>query len=284
MPERKWINAGFMGMALGRGLNMAIANPSSELIMALAFAGDVLSGRDYKMRRYVERYSGVEPSGEAKAAAKDIPPAEKVFNCVLEGDEDAIPDCIAEALKCGISAKTLVDDSLIPAINKVGDLYDCKKYFLPQLIMSADAMRRGFQVLEPHLQESMGSEDAKAVIIMATVEGDIHDIGKNIVTLMLRNYGFEVIDLGKDVAASRIIAAAKKHKARIIGLSALMTTTMIKMEEVIKLAREEGLEGVRFIIGGAVVDQDYADQIGADAYAADAMDSVRIAQKFTSAQ
>jgi 5-methyltetrahydrofolate--homocysteine methyltransferase len=284
MPERKWINAGFMGMALGRGLNMAIANPSSELIMALAFAGDVLSGRDYKMRRYVERYSGVEPSGEAKAAAKDIPPAEKVFNCVLEGDEDAIPDCIAEALKCGIPAKTLVDDSLIPAINKVGDLYDCKKYFLPQLIMSADAMRRGFQVLEPHLQESMSGEGAKAVIIMATVEGDIHDIGKNIVTLMLRNYGFEVIDLGKDVAASRIIAAAKKHKARIIGLSALMTTTMIKMEEVIKLAVEEGLEGVRFIIGGAVVDQDYADQIGADAYAADAMDSVRIAQKFTSAQ
>ena len=116
---------------------------------------------------------------------------------------------------------------------------------------------------------------------MATVEGDIHDIGKNIVVLMLRNYGFEVVDLGKDVSAIKIINAAKEHKARIVGLSALMTTTMIKMEEVVKMAREEGLNDLKIMIGGAVVDQNYAEQIGADAYAADAMESVRLAKRFT---
>ena len=283
MPERKWINAGFLGMALGRGLNMAIANPSAEILMNLIAASDVLDERDYKMRRYVAKFSG-ETSAEPKKATsqKDVDPVQKVFDTVVSGDEDSMSEVIAAALAAGVPAKTIVDESLIPAINKVGDLYDCKKYFLPQLIMGADAMRKGFEVLEPHL--TAGADDnaaEKAVIILATVEGDIHDIGKNIVALMLRNYGFEVIDLGKDVSASRIINAAIEHKAKMVGLSALMTTTMIHMEDVVKLAREKGLNDLKIMIGGAVVDQNYADQIGADAYAVDAMESVRIAQRFT---
>lgn len=280
MPERQWINAAFLGMALGRGLNMAIANPSSEILMSLIAGGDVLAERDRKMHRYVEKFSGVEKT--VQTTKKNIDPAQRVFNCVVEGHDDTISEAIAEALAAGIQAKTLVDDCLIPAINKVGDLYDSKKYFLPQLIMGADAMRKAFEVLEPHLAEGSGHEKGKkAVVIMATVEGDIHDIGKNIVSLMLRNYGFEVVDLGKDVSAPRIINAAKEHKAQIIGLSALMTTTMIKMEEVVKLAKAEKLTNVKIMIGGAVVDQNYADQIGADAYAVDAMESVRLAKKFT---
>ncbi len=282
MPERQWINAAFLGMALGRGLNMAIANPSSEILMSLISGGDVLSERDHKMHRYVDKFSGIEKKVQA-GKKENIDPAKRVFNCVVEGHEDTITEAIAEALAAGIKAKTLVDDCLIPAINKVGDLYDRKKYFLPQLIMGADAMRKAFEVLEPHLAEGSELEKTeKAVVIMATVEGDIHDIGKNIVSLMLRNYGFEVVDLGKDVSAPRIVSAAKEHKAQIIGLSALMTTTMIKMEEVVKLAKAEGLTEVKIMIGGAVVDQNYADQIGADAYAVDAMESVRLAKKFTS--
>ncbi|MCP3966944.1 MAG: dihydropteroate synthase [Lentisphaerae bacterium] len=284
MPERKWINAGFLGMAFGKGLNMAIANPSSEMLMGLIAAADVITGRDHRMRRYVEQYGGDSgsPVKVRSNSQKSIPPLTKIFNCVVEGDEESIESCIAEAMASGKTAKEVVDEGLIPAINKVGDLYDCKKYFLPQLIMGADTMRKGFDVLEPYLVSKEDTADKKAVVIMATVEGDIHDIGKNIVSLMLRNYGFDVVDLGKDVSAAKIISAVKEHDAKIVGLSALMTTTMVRMEDVISLAKEKGLDDVRFLIGGAVVDQNFADQIGADAYAADAMDSVRIAQRFSS--
>ena len=280
MPERKWINAAFLGMAMGRGLNMAIANPSSEILMSLIAGGDVLAGRDHKMHRYLDKFSGIEQKTQS-SKKESLDPAQRVFNCVLEGHDDSIPDAVTAALAAGIQAKAIVDDCLIPAINKVGDLYDCKKYFLPQLIMGADAMRKAFDVLEPLLAEDVDEQAEKAVIIMATVEGDIHDIGKNIVSLMLRNYGFEVVDLGKDVSAAKIINAVKEHKAQIVGLSALMTTTMINMEEVVKLAKEEGLFSLKIMIGGAVVDKNYAEQIGADAYAADAMESVRLAKRFT---
>ncbi|MDD5697812.1 MAG: homocysteine S-methyltransferase family protein [Victivallaceae bacterium] len=284
MPERQWINAGLLGMALGRGLNMAIANPASELLMALIAAGDVLSGRDVKMRRYVEKFSGDAAAGTAKKA--EVSPAQRVFDCVVTGDEEGMEKAVAAALGTGIPAGKLVDESLIPAINKVGELYDCRKYFLPQLIMGADAMRRGFELLEPHLAAAGRTEvkAKKAVVILATVEGDIHDIGKNIVSLMLRNYGFEVVDLGKDVSAARIVNAAREHRAKIVGLSALMTTTMVRMEDVVKLARREGLNDLKIMIGGAVVDQAYAERIGADAYAADAMESVRLAQRFSQNQ
>ncbi len=283
MPQRSYVNSTFLAMAVGRGLNMAIANPAAEMLMPVVDAGNVLTGRDLKMKRYVEKYGVLEQGGQALVPVKNDDPAQQVFNCVLTGDEENIAGAINLALAAGITAKELVDKSLISAINRVGELYDRKEYFLPQLIMSADAMRQGFVLLEPLLEEYNKSENSKpkAVIVLATVEGDIHDIGKNIVALMLRNYNFEVVDLGKDVSARRIVTAAKEHHAAIIGLSALMTTTMVKMAEVISLAKAEGLQNVKFMIGGAVVDQRYADEIGADAYAADAMEAVRIAQRIT---
>ena len=281
MPERKWVNNTFLGMALGRGLTMAIANPSSELIMATVHASDVLSGRDRKMTKYVSKYGG--SSGESSAAAKvksDLPPEEKVFQCVLQGDEDLIADAIHDALEKSVAPQTLVDNCLIPAINKVGELFDSKKYFLPQLIMSADAMRKGFEVLEPLLQDETAEVQEKTRIIIATVKGDIHDIGKNIVALMLRNYGYEVVDLGKDVSAETILDAAVENNAEIVCMSALMTTTMVEMEVVVNLAHERKLDHLKFMIGGAVVDQNYASQIGAN-YSSDAMDAVRVAGQLT---
>ncbi|WP_176014390.1 homocysteine S-methyltransferase family protein [Victivallis sp. Marseille-Q1083] len=281
MPERNWINTAFLGMALGRGLNCAIANPSSELLMATVAAGDVLSGRDVRMRRYVERYGSAAASlpSPAMAAGAALSPEEQVFRCVLEGDEENIGRRLEEALAKQVPLSVLVDDCLIRAINQVGDWFEQKKYFLPQLIMSADAMRRGFQFLEPLLTARQSSRAAKTRFLLATVEGDIHDIGKNIVGLMLRNYGFEVIDLGKDVPAAEILAAVREHDVKLVGLSALMTTTMTRMAEVIRTVRGAGLPEVKFIIGGAVVDQAYADEIGADAYGADAMATVRWAQE-----
>lgn len=280
MPQRQWVNNTFLGMALGRGLNMAIANPSSEMIMATVHASDVLTGRDRKMSRYVALYAGKSDDLAGTMPQSGLAPQEKVFQCVLQGDDDMIAAAIAEALDSAVTPRTLVDDCLIPAINKVGDLFEQKKYFLPQLIMSADAMRKGFEVLEPLLQENAADNVEKTRIIIATVKGDIHDIGKNIVALMLRNYGYEVIDLGKDVSADIILDAAVRNEVDIVCLSALMTTTMVEMETVVNLARERGLGHLKFMVGGAVVDKDYAEQIGAN-YSSDAMSAVKMAHQLS---
>ncbi len=277
MPNRGLINAAFLGMAIGRGLNMAIANPSDETLMSMIDAGDALCGRDPKMLRFVAKYAN---SGEKlRTPAANETPGEKVKRLVVDGDEDGITQAVKAALESGISAKTLMDDCLISGINRVGELYDKKTYFLPQLLMSAETMRKGFQVLEPLLAEDNAASMVRPVIVIATVEGDIHDIGKNIVALMLKNYGFDVIDLGKDVPAARIIDAALEHKAALVGLSALMTTTMVRMKEVVTLARERGIQ-IPFMIGGAVVDRNYAEEIGAH-YVVDAMASVRLAQEIS---
>jgi 5-methyltetrahydrofolate--homocysteine methyltransferase len=171
----------------------------------------------------------------------------------------------------------LLNEALLPAINQVGEYFDKGKYFLPQLIASAEAMKNAIEVLEPLLLEESDGEDMPVVVI-ATVEGDIHDIGKNLVALMLKNYGFKVIDLGKDVPSERIIAAAKEHNARIIALSALMTTTMQRMKEVIADVRQERLSA-KVMIGGAVITQEYADEIGADGYSKDAAEAVKLAKR-----
>lgn len=279
MPERSWINCAFLGMALGRGLNMAIANPGVEMLMNMIFAADVISGRDVKMRNYVQRFAGQDKASGATAKTVSLAPDERVRQCVIQGDESGMPGALAAALEAGFKAKSLVDDCLIPAINHVGALFDKKTYFLPQLIMSADAMRKGFEVLEPLLKNDADSGAVeKKRVVMATVKGDIHDIGKNIVILMLRNYGFEVIDLGKDVPAETILDAAREHAADIVGLSALMTTTMTEMKVVTDMARERGMDGLKIMVGGAVVDRDYAERIGAH-YSSDAMDAVRVAKK-----
>lgn len=280
MPNRGLINATFMSMAVSRGLTSVIANPSSSLLMDTASACGALNGTDHKLTGYVQRFA--ESAGRiAQAAQTVLAPGAQVSQAVLQGDEEGMSGYIRAALDTDIAPQVLVDEFLIPAITQVGDLFDKKEYFLPQLIMSADAMRVGFETLEPFLKKTGAGVVRGPKVLIATVQGDIHDIGKNIVGLMLKNYNFDVIDLGKDVSVAHIIRAAQEHHAHIIGLSALMTTTMVEMEQVVIAAREAGLKDIKFMIGGAVVDQKYAEEINADGYAADALAAVRLAKELS---
>ena len=198
----------------------------------------------------------------------------------MKGNRNGIAKLTQDALSAGEAPSALLNGILLPGINEVGELFDKGKYFLPQLIASAEAMKNAIEVLEPLLLSDQKGEDMPVVVI-ATVEGDIHDIGKNLVALMLKNYGFQVIDLGKDVPASEIIAAAKEHHAKIIALSALMTTTMQRMREVVEEVKKIKLP-VKVMIGGAVITQEYADEIGADGYSRDAADAVKLAKRLNS--
>jgi 5-methyltetrahydrofolate--homocysteine methyltransferase len=283
LEERRWMDSTFLSMTAGRGLTAAFIDTASEYTVNIAYALDALAGRDHRFARYIGRFG--QTSSQKKSPMVQAPrsPGEAVFDAVVTGDVDGIELIIKNALDKGELPRSLVDDRLIPAINLVGEKFDRKEYFLPQLITCADTMRKGFTALQPYLNALSGNTGKKgAKVVLATVQGDIHDIGKNIVAMMLNNYNFEVIDLGKDVSAEDIIRAAKIHQADIIGLSALMTTTMVEMKNVIDLAQREGLEHVRFMIGGAVVDQHYADEIGAHGYAGDAIGAVRLAQRFSS--
>lgn len=289
LPHRPYVNSVFLTMAIQAGLTMAIANPSSELLVAGAFAADMLlhkEGSDLRYIEYAASCAGIEgrtasakiPSAEAdiRQTEKETPSSE-VYNAVLKGNRSGIEQITRRALETGIPAGELLDNCLLPAINQVGELFDKGKYFLPQLISSAEAMKLSIGVLEPLLSAG-GAREQMPVVVIATVEGDIHDIGKNLVALMLKNYGFRVIDLGKDVPKETIVRAARENHAAIIGLSALMTTTMQEMKHVIELAHAEGLEA-KIIIGGAVITQEYADEIHADGYARDAADTVRLAKR-----
>lgn len=205
------------------------------------------------------------------------PSQEALYKAVMKGNRNGIGALTKTALAEGDEPAALLNEVLLPAINEVGELFDKGKYFLPQLIASAEAMKNSIEILEPLLlKESEGSE--KPVVVIATVEGDIHDIGKNLVALMLKNYGFQVIDLGKDVPKEQIIAAAKENHASVIALSALMTTTMQEMRRVIEYAKEQQVDA-KVIIGGAVITQEYADEIGADGYSKDAADAVKLTKK-----
>lgn len=204
-------------------------------------------------------------------------PRESIYQGVMKGRQKSIVDLTKVGLDAGLEPAEILNQILMPAINEVGDLFEKGKYFLPQLISSAETMRLAIEYLEPMLAAG-SAEKEMPVIVIATVAGDIHDIGKNLVALMLRNHGFQVIDLGKDVAKETIIEAAKEHHAAIIALSALMTTTMQEMRHVVTYAREQGVDA-QVIIGGAVITQDYADEIGAQGYSKDAADAVRLAQR-----
>lgn len=217
-------------------------------------------------------------SGGDKAAVS--PHKETLRNAVLKGNRNGIAKLTQEAIRAGEDPSELLNEVLLPAINTVGEYFDKGKYFLPQLIASAEAMKNAIEVLEPLLLKAADTENMPVVVI-ATVEGDIHDIGKNLVALMLKNYGFKVIDLGKDVPKERIIAAAKEHNAQIIALSALMTTTMQRMREVIEYAKQEHVNA-KVMIGGAVITQEYADEIGADGYSKDAAEAVKLAKRLNS--
>jgi 5-methyltetrahydrofolate--homocysteine methyltransferase len=279
LPERNWVNSAFLAMAMGRGLTMAIMNPSSDALMSIKMAGDVLTAKDKNSLRYIEYFSKntqVKPKEAEKKA--ELSSTQKVYEAVVRGDKENVKAYIEAALKEGLEPSAVVDSYLIPAITHVGDLYDKKEYFLPQLIQSAETMKEAFGYVEPLLKKEESSQKAKAVIVIATVKGDIHDIGKNIVALMLTNYGFEVYDLGKDVSAEEIVREAKDKNARIIGLSALMTTTMMEMKTVVELAKKEGLTA-KFMVGGAVITEEFAKEIGADGYSEDAYSAVKLANK-----
>jgi len=280
MPERKWLNASFLAMAVSKGLTMAIADPGIEEFRNTTMAGDVLTGRDPDASRYIQYFSQMAPERAPEAVSSHKTPEEKVFQAVIEGNREDIEPLLSGMVDSGTPAQEIVDVTMIPAITEVGELFDRREYFLPQLIASAETMKKGISFLEPWLGDTTLDRKEKGVIIVATVKGDVHDIGKNIVALMLRNHGFEVVDLGKDVPAGIIIQEALNLNASVIGLSALMTTTMAGMKEVIDLAEKESLN-CKFIVGGAVVTRAYAQSIGAY-YAKDGVEAVRIAEKLTS--
>ena len=196
---------------------------------------------------------------------------------VLKGKKNTIAEETTRLLYEGADANDLLNNSLLPAINDVGDFFDKGKYFLPQLIASAEAMKNSIAILQPRLLQESDNKDMPTVVF-ATVEGDIHDIGKNLVVLMLQNYGYNVIDLGKDVTKEVIVEEAMSNNASVIGLSALMTTTMQEMKAVVEYAKEKNCKA-KIVIGGAVITEDYMEQIGADGYAKDAAEAVKVVQK-----
>jgi 5-methyltetrahydrofolate--homocysteine methyltransferase len=275
MPGRSWLNATFLAMAQYCGLTMAIANPASAELMNMKKAADVLVAGKNAARYFIEHFTSQTAPAPGGTGKEILTPADKIAAAIMDGDRDNIIGLLTEALAAGGKAAELIDAVMIPAIVRVGDLYEKKVYFLPQLMAAAETMKKALAFLEPHLQKTAAADKGK--IILATVRGDIHDIGKNIVALLLRNYGYCVIDLGKDVDDQVIIDAAKSENPGIIGLSALMTTTMVNMKEVISLARNQGIK-TDFLIGGAVVTEAYAQSIGAF-FAKDGVEAVKIVEK-----
>lgn len=278
LPARQYVNTAFLTMAIAKGLTMAIANPSQELLMNAAFATDMLLHKDGSDIRYINRMNLLDdktPQAGTQTAAQPV--QHPVFDCVLKGNKGSILAEVDKALAAGEKPEAIIDEQLIPAINEVGVLFDKQIYFLPQLIASAQTMQQAIEYLEPKIKKT-GREEPKATIVIATVEGDIHDIGKNLVALMLRNYGYRVLDLGKDVAAEIIVDAAMKEHAQIIALSALMTTTMMRMKDVVELAKERGCDS-QIIVGGAAITPSFADEIGADGYSSDAADCVKLVER-----
>ncbi len=272
MPGRPWLNAAFLAMAQYCGLTMAIANPASVEFMNIKKAGDTLIAKEKAALHFINHFSQQPTAELPKSAGANVSPEEKVTAAILDGDRDHIAFLIEAVLKTGRTADRLVDEILIPAIVRVGDLYEKKIYFLPQLMAAAEAMKKALAYLDPYLKKAAAAEKGK--VLLATVRGDIHDIGKNIVALLLRNYGYCVVDLGKDVRDEVIIEAAQKEKPDVIGLSALMTTTMVNMKEIIGMARAQGIQ-TDFLVGGAVVTEAYAASIGAS-FAKDGVAAVRV--------
>ena len=278
LPDRAVVNRTFLGLACGRGLSGAIANPCAEGIVSAIEASDALRALDPGFKRYIARHARLVEKTPAAVEKTVLSPGDVLKNAVVNSMPEAVESAVKEALESGCKADFLVNEILIPALTVVGDRFEKKEYFLPQLMQSAEAMRKAMTLLEGELKQTDPAAQTDApVFVLATVEGDIHDIGKNIVNMLLGNHGFRVVDLGKDVPAEKIIEAACREKAVCIGLSALMTTTMPRMREVVELLKERGSE-LPVIVGGAAVDGDFARDIGA-IYAADAMAAVRAAKE-----
>ncbi|MEF2143943.1 MAG: homocysteine S-methyltransferase family protein [Desulfovibrionaceae bacterium] len=285
LPARELLNSTFLSMCMAAGLASFIANPSSARIREAQAASEVLLNRDSQAGRFIGGFAEWKPSGGSVPAsgaggpaAADTEGRDPLFVAVLKGDRLGITARVEAALAAGGDPFAMVNDQLIPAIMEVGEKYERKEYFLPQLIQAAETLQTAFTRLKP-LLEREGEADVRPRVIMATVEGDIHDIGKNIVCLMLRNHGFEVVDLGKDVPAERIVEAAAAEGARLVGLSALMTTTMVRMEDTVKLLKQRGMDDVKVMIGGAVVTEAFAENIGAHGCSTDAVSAVKLAKR-----
>ena len=282
LPNRRLLNGTFLTMAMMAGLDAPITDPLAEEYTGAVAAFSALSGNDRECAAYIKKYAGDESragnAGRVNSESRESAGngALTLYEIIVKGYMDRAPQAAQELLKTKEPLQ-IVEEVIIPALETVGKDYESGKSFLPQLIKSADTVRAAFGVLKEAMSKG-GSAISYGKVIVATVEGDIHDIGKNIVKVLLENYGYEVIDLGKDVPVDQVVKAAKEQNIQMVGLSALMTTTVVSMEKTIRALREAGL-ACRIAVGGAVLTEDYARKIGADDYCREAMDTVKVANR-----
>ncbi len=285
LPQRSWLNNTFLALALGAGLDAAIANPHDTRIGETLAAGALLTGRDPSAENYLQATGkALELSSTLTAgtgndtgntAAKGKPLSlTTLHDYILQGQKEPIIPLLEQLLaQANLEPLTIINEGIIPPLEKIGELFAQGKVFLPQLMLAGDAVKTAFSYLQVHFPASTGEN--KGTIVIGTVKGDVHDIGKNIVKALLENHGYKVIDLGKNVPAEAFLEAAQKEKAQIVGLSALMTTTMVEMEKIIVEIKKAKLP-VQVMVGGAVVTAEYARQIGADGYGKDAVEAVKV--------
>lgn len=274
LPQRELINAAFFTMAMNNGLSAGIINPNAKAMRQAYDTFCVLGGYDAQCMNYIENYAVTDaPNAAAKPAAAKL----NLTDSIIKGLKDQAYRATEEELKTK-EPMEIINGELVPALDVVGQGFEKGTMFLPQLLMSAEAAKAGFEAIRQYVQSHGEAQEKKATIVIATVKGDIHDIGKNIVKVLLENYGYEVIDLGKDVPPEKIVETVVDKHAPLVGLSALMTTTVVNMEESIKELHKEA-PWCKIMVGGAVLTQEYADMIGADFYGKDAMQSVHYAQK-----
>ena len=270
LPKREAINTAFFTLALKAGLSAGIINPLSESMMNAYYSYNALEGFDDNCTEYIESVTQ-SANNNASSGVTDLKTA------IIKGMKEDAGACAKELLK-DTQALDVINNYIIPALDVVGDGFEKNKIFLPQLLMSADSAKSAFDVIKEHLILSGQEKKSEHKVVIATVEGDIHDIGKNIVKVLMSNYGFDIIDLGKDVKCERVLEEVQKQNVKLVGLSALMTTTVPNMEKTIKLIHDN--TDAKVFVGGAVLTKSYAQMINADWYAKDAMESVRIAKEF----
>lgn len=271
LPKREAVNTAFFTLALENGLSAGIINPLSDAMMNAYYSFNALSGFDENCTKYIESVTANENNKPAVSEQQDLKSA------IIKGMREDAGACAGKLLE-DTSAMDVINNYIIPALDVVGDGFENNKIFLPQLLMSADAAKEAFDIIKKHLTVKGEQKASGHKVVIATVEGDIHDIGKNIVKVLMSNYGFDMIDLGKDVKCERVLEAVKENDCKLVGLSALMTTTVPNMEKTIKLIHDN--TDAKVFVGGAVLTKSYAKMINADFYAKDAMESVRIAKEF----
>ena len=290
LPCRTYLNTTFLTMAMYAGLDLAIMNPSSEEMMAAVYAYNVLTNRDKQSTKYIERFADRVPASTALAQAAKAAPAASAAETELTGPYAALMKAVEKGLKGDAAVHTrallaekqpleVVDEALIPALDIVGAKYEKGTLFLPQLLQAASAAQSAFEEIKTAIAQKGEGSASKGRIVLATVKGDVHDIGKNIVRVILENYGFEVLDLGRDVPVETVVDTVREKDVHLVGLSALMTTTLKSMEETIAALRAAKLD-CKIMVGGAVLTPEYAEKIGADWYAKDAKRSADIAKEF----